>query len=283
MKLRRFLTLFTAVLAVISVTVIFAPLLEAYSLNSSLVEGAVNPRATYSYEMDAFGPINFYHNNSASNLMGNLGFTTSYINITMENGYATFSVKLYGKPAGDTQVHLADSFVLKAGDQSRLFESFFPSGIGEAGVFVNVFNNTGQYNGTANAFSAVNVGRGTLYSTSQMVKLINVPEQPSGYFERLSCTLDANSVYYIESPSHSFLIHILFTGNSTVISTLFGSSSVSNVTLLYISLERTNVAVETLNVLDYVAQYITVVPIMWILGVVYMISLYRKASWRRRS
>jgi len=280
MKLKRFLILLTSVLAIVSVILLTLPLLEAYSLNSSLVGGAVSPGATYSYKMNAV-LINFYHNNSISHLLGNFSFTTGYINITMENGYATFSVKLYGQPAGEN-VTLADSFVLKASDHSSLFESFFPSGLVEAGEFVNVFNNTGQYYGAASAFSSVNVGKGTLFSTSQMVKLINVPEQPSGYFENVSRELNANSVYYIESPSHSFLGHIVFTGNSTVISALLGSSSVSNVTLLYISLEKTDVAVETLNVMHYVMHYIAVVVILWILGVVYMISLYRRVSLKQR-
>lgn len=281
MKLKRFLILLTSVLAIVSIILLFSPLLEAYSLNNSLVDGAVNPGATYSYEMGALGPIDFYHNNSVSNLIGNLGFTTSYVNITLENGYAKFSVKLYGDGLGGN-VTLADSFNLKASDQSRIFESFFPSGLGKAGEFVNVFNNTGQYYGTESVFSTVNVGEGTLYSTSQMVNLSNVPGQPSGYYENLSRTYDANSVYYIESPSHSFLSYIMFTGNSSVFSSLLGSSSVSNVTLLYISLERTDVAVETLNVTHYVMQYIAVVVILWILAVVYMISLYRRASLKQR-
>ncbi|KAA8922407.1 hypothetical protein [Thermoplasma sp.] len=281
MKLKRFLILLTSVLAIVSIILLLSPLLEAYSLNSSLVDGAVCPGATYSYEMNALGPINFYRNNSVSNLLGNLGFTTSYINITMENGYAVFSVKLYGE-SSEENVTLADSFILKAGDHSRLFESFFPSGLGMEGEFVNVFNNTGQYYGTVSSFSAVNVGTATLYSTSQMVKLINVPGQPSGYYENLSRNFDANTVYYIESPSHSFLSYIVFTGNSTVFSALLGSSAVSNVTLIYISLEKTDVAVETLNISHYVMNYIAVVVILWILSVVYMVSLYRRVSLKQR-
>ena len=283
MKLKRFLILLMSILVIVSVALIFTPLLEAFSQNSSLVQGAVSPGATYSYEMDVIGgQINFYRDNSVSNLIGNSNFTNSYINVTMDNGYATFSVKLFSDCGVDKTI-LADSFVLKAGENSKLLESFFPSGLGKEGGFVNVFNNTGQYNGTSNVYSEINVGRGgTLYSTSQEVKLINVPQQPSGFLGNLSRTLGANSVYYIGTQSHSFLSHICFTGNSTVISQLFGSTSVSNVSLLYISLRNTNVAVETLNVSHYVTQYVTVVAIIWVFGVIYMVSIFRRASLKRR-
>ena len=187
--------------------------------------------------MDALSPVNFYRSNSVSQNITNLGLTTSFINISMKNNMAFFSVKLYGEPPGDNNIHLAKSFVLNVSEHSKLFQSFFPSSTMAPGTSTNVFNVTGVYSGTVNnAYSKVDVGPGVLYSTSQKVTMINVPSQPSGFYENLSVMFGANSAYYINSPSGMFLSYVLFSGNSSIVSALFGDSSVSNVSLLLISL-----------------------------------------------
>ncbi|EQD56489.1 hypothetical protein B2A_05226, partial [mine drainage metagenome] len=64
--------------------------------NDSLLNGAHANGTTFEYEIGAKGPVSFYHNNTISNDIGNLGFATSYLNITISNGHAFFSVKFMG-------------------------------------------------------------------------------------------------------------------------------------------------------------------------------------------
>ena len=282
MILKRFLIMFIIVLAIISASVLFTPLLEAYSLNDSLINGAQEGGASFEYEMNAMGPVNFYHSNTISNDIGDLGLVTSYLNVTAGNGLAVFSIRIYGQPLGTTAQILAKSFSINVGSSSSLYKSFFPAAFDHAGQFVSVFNETAQNTGTSSAYSAINVGKGILYSYSEKINMISVPSQPTGYFGNLSQAYSANTAYYINTNSGAFLNYMMLSGNSSIVSNIFGSSSVSNVTLFYITLESTNSSVQSLNISHYVAQYAVVVGVIWIVGSLYIISLYRRVSKRRR-
>jgi len=281
MKLRSFLTMFIVVLAIISAFTLFTPLLQAYNMNHSLFNGTQTNGTTFEYEIGAMGPVNFYHNNTISSDIGNLGLATSYLNITITNGHAFFSVKIYGQPT-DAQVLLAKSYSTNVSSSSKLYASFFPGTLDHNGQFVNVFSETAQFMGTSNAYSSVSVGKGILYSYSEKVNMINVPLQPTGYYGNLSKILSANSAYYINTNSGAFLNYLLLSGNSSIISTILGSSSVSSVTLFFISLESTNSSVLSLNVSHYIVQYAAIVAVMWIAGSLYIISIYRRRSGRWR-
>ncbi|OWP56721.1 MAG: hypothetical protein B2I17_04535 [Thermoplasmatales archaeon B_DKE] len=282
MKLRSFLAMFIVVLAIISAFALFTPLLQAYNMNHSLLNGTQANGTTFEYEIGAMGPVNFYHNNTISNDIGNLGLATSYLNITITNGHAFFSVKIYGQPT-DSQVLLAKSYSTNVSSSSKLYDSFFPGALDHNGQFVNVFSETAQFTGASNAYSSINVSKGILYSYSEKVNMINVPLQPTGYYGNLSKILSANSAYYINTNSGAFLNHLLLSGNSSIISTILGSSSVSSVTLFYITLQSTNSSVLSLNVSHYIVQYAAIVAVMWIVGSLYIISLYRRQSrrWRK--
>ena len=282
MKLRKFLILFITVLAIISAFALFTPLLEAYSMNDSLMNGAQESGASFEYEMNAMGPINFYRNNTMSNDIGNLGFVTSYLNVTVGNGQSVFSFRIYGQPVGTVQVLLARSFSVNVSSSSGLYTSFFPAAFDNAGQFVRVFNETAQNTGASGAYSSINVGKGILYSYSEKIKMIDVPSQPTGYYGNLSKSLSANTAYYINTNSGAFLNYMMLSGNSSIVSTILGSSSISNVTLFYIALESTNSSVQSLNIPHYIVQYEVVVAVIWIVGSLYMVSLYRRVSKKGR-
>lgn len=282
MKLRKFLILFITVLAIISAFALFTPLLEAYSMNDSLMNVAQENGVSFEYEMNAMGPINFYRNNTMSNDIGNLGFVTSYLNVTVGNGQSVFSFRIYGQPVGTVQVLLARSFSVNVSSSSGLYTSFFPAAFDNAGQFVRVFNETAQNTGASGAYSSINVGKGILYSYSEKIKMIDVPSQPTGYYGNLSKSLSANTAYYINTNSGAFLNYMMLSGNSSIVSTILGSSSISNVTLFYIALESTNSSVQSLNIPHYIVQYEVVVAVIWIVGSLYMVSLYRRVSKKGR-
>lgn len=282
MMLRKFLILFITVLAIISAFALFTPLLEAYSMNDSLMNVAQENGVSFEYEMNAMGPINFYRNNTMSNDIGNLGFVTSYLNVTVGNGQSVFSFRIYGQPVGTVQVLLARSFSVNVSSSSGLYTSFFPAAFDNAGQFVRVFNETAQNTGASGAYSSINVGKGILYSYSEKIKMIDVPSQPTGYYGNLSKSLSANTAYYINTNSGAFLNYMMLSGNSSIVSTILGSSSISNVTLFYIALESTNSSVQSLNIPHYIVQYEVVVAVIWIVGSLYMVSLYRRVSKKGR-
>lgn len=251
-------------------------------MNDSLMNGAQESGASFEYEMNAMGPINFYRNNTMSNDIGNLGFVTSYLNVTAGNGQSVFSFRIYGQPVGTVQVLLARSFSVNVSSSSGLYTSFFPAAFDHAGQFVRVFNETAQNTGASGAYSSINVGKGILYSYSEKIKMIDVPSQPTGYYGNLSKSLSANTAYYINTNSGAFLNYMMLSGNSSIVSTILGSSSISNVTLFYIALESTNSSVQSLNIPHYIVQYEVVVAVIWIVGSLYMVSLYRRVSKKGR-
>jgi len=281
MKLRTILIIISLILVLITVIALMGPWVEASALDNTLVKGPLENGATYSYKMYASGPINFYKNNSLSEYLGNLNFVVGYINITINNNVASFNISLFGQNQPG-QVVLAKSFVLNENYSSDLCHSFFLTISSFNGAFIKVFNVTGVNEGISKNFSVINVPGGNIYSISHFVNLINVPQQPKGYWGNLSRESDANTAYYVQSTSGYFLSEITFSGNSTVIAKIFGSSYVSNVTLLSLILQKTNVAVEPLNASYYLTRYIFVIVAVWILGIVYMISLYRRVSRKGR-
>ena len=251
-------------------------------MNDSLMNVAQENGVSFEYEMNAMGPINFYRNNTMSNDIGNLGFVTSYLNVTVGNGQSVFSFRIYGQPVGTVQVLLARSFSVNVSSSSGLYTSFFPAAFDNAGQFVRVFNETAQNTGASGAYSSINVGKGILYSYSEKIKMIDVPSQPTGYYGNLSKSLSANTAYYINTNSGAFLNYMMLSGNSSIVSTILGSSSISNVTLFYIALESTNSSVQSLNIPHYIVQYEVVVAVIWIVGSLYMVSLYRRVSKKGR-
>ena len=112
--------------------------------------------------------------------------------------------------------------------------------------------------------------------------MIDVASQPTGYYGNLSKSLSANTAYYINTNSGAFLNYMMLSGNSSIVSTILGSSSISNVTLFYIALESTNSSVQSLNIPHYIVQYEVVVAVIWIVGSLYMVSLYRRVSKKGR-
>ena len=280
MKLKKFLLLVIMVLLVLSAVALFAPLIGAYSVNASLVKGATAQGAQFQYTMDAVGPVCFSHQNAVSRDISNLGMTTSYVNISMESGSALFSISIYGQQPGSATVNLAKSFKFYAPSGSGFYQSFFPPDFSSTGEFYHAFNVIGQDNGITTEHGIINVGNGPLYSVSQKTVLLNVPCQPTGYYGQLSQQLASNTVYYLNTPSNAFLSYLLFSGNSTVISMLLGSSSVTNVTLFYLQLVMENSALSSLNLQHYIIQYAIIAVVIWVVGSTYLVSVYRVVSRR---
>ncbi len=281
MKLRKILTIISLILILITVIALMEPWIEASALDGTLVKGPLENGATYSYKMYAPGPINFYKNSSLSEYLSDGNFVVGYINITINNNVASFNISLFGQNLPG-QVVLAKSFVLNENFSSDLCRSFFPTISSFNGAFVKVFNLTAVNEGVAEKFSIINVPGGNIHTISHHINLINVPQQPTGDWEYVTSSWGANNAYYVQSTSGYFLSEITFSGNSTVIAKIFGSSYVSNVTLLYMILQKTNVAVEPLNTSYYLTRYTVVIVAVWILGIVYMISLYRRVSRKGR-
>lgn len=280
MKLRKVMKLVVIALVVISVLILFAPLISAFSVNQSLLDGVTERGTQFDYTMDALGPVNFSRQNSVSTAISNLGMTHSYVNVSSESGGAIFSISIYGQPPGNTGVILAKSFEMYEPYGSQIYQSFFPSDLSNNGEFYHAFNVVGEVTGTTTQYATINVGKGSLYSISQKATLIGVPSQPTGYYGQLSRQMNANTAYYVNTPSNAFLSYLLFSGNSTVISCLLGSSSVTNVSLFYLHLTTENSALSALNLPHYIVQYAVIVVIVWIIGVIYLVSLYRAVSRR---
>ncbi|MCL4330358.1 MAG: hypothetical protein M1533_05110 [Candidatus Thermoplasmatota archaeon] len=278
MKLKKFILLVIIVLVVLSAVALFAPVIGAYSVNGSLVKGATAQGGRFQYTMDSVGPICFLHQNGVSREISNLGMTTSYVNISMESGEAVFSISIYGQPPGSSSVNLAKSFKLYASSSSEIYQSFFPPDFSGAGQFYHAFNVIGEDTGITTDHGIINVGKASLYSVSQKTVLLSVPCQPTGYYGQLSQQMASNTVYYLNTPSNAFLSYLLFSGNSTVVSLLLGSSSVTNVSLFYLQLVTENSALSSLNLQHYIIQYAIIAVIIWVVGVIYLVSVYRVVS-----
>ncbi len=273
LKLKTFIIIVLVVLTVLSAFVLFAPVIQAYDVNGSLVRGATHEGAQFQYEMDALGPICFSHKNPIIHGISNCEMTISYVNVTLGAGSATFSVSLYGQP--NSSVALIKSFKFSASSSSQIYQSFFPPDLTGNGEFYHVFNAVAEDKETTTVYSTINVGTGSLYSFSQEVILLNVAGQPTGFWGQVSKEMDANIAYYVDTPSNAFLSDLCFSGNSTAISQLLGSSSVTNVTLFSLQLTKEDSALSSLNLQHYITQYLSIAIIIWVVGVMYIVSVYR--------
>ncbi|GEM_PF-5434483 len=283
-----FITVILVVLLILSAILLFVPVLKAESLNNSLVEGSLNSGATYSYIIESTGgTINFYKENALSKKLSNMNFIDGYINVTVESEKVIFNIRLYYQNVSTSlKVKLAKSFNLVESKTSEITRSFFPNNsMGRNTIFIDVFNLTAKYTGKSTYwyFSSVSNGRYSLNSISEKFDLINVPQEPKGFFKNVTKQSGGNYLYYINSRSGgAFLSYLFMSGNSSVIAALFDNSSVSNVTLFSIKLQKTNVGVDTLNLSYYLDRYLAIVPLLWIIGVVYMVSIYRRISRKGR-
>lgn len=278
MKFKIFIALIFSILLIITGIMISAPLMTAQNFEKSLPENAISSNAKYCYKM---GPaelgLNFSKNNKISSAGCDYNYTVGYVNITMQKDHALFYINIYNRTSPSGIVKLACSFHLDVNQSSILYKTFFPKNV-KKGEFLNIFGYTAEDKGVRKIYRNVNEYGTTLYSCPQKITLMNVKGCPTGFSHNLSLSSGGNNASYINTPSHAFLNQICFTGNSTVIAQLFGNTGLINVTIMGIILMKAYTSLSTLNLRHYLYKYVPIVVILWILGIIYMVSVFIKVS-----
>jgi hypothetical protein len=280
-KLRKFMVIFILVISFLTASITVSPLIMTYNENSTLISGVDSQGAVYHYEMISEGPINFYKKNSMEKAIGDSSFYTGYINISVSRKVYDFSIRIYGD--ANFNITLVKSFSTLSTQDSKLSSSFFTNAGMGIGEFTNVFNITAQNIGQGTNFGIIPNPHGSIHAISEELNLTQVSQQPEGFYESVSNETGGNRAYYVQSSSGFFLTQMQLTGNSSVVASLFENSSVSNVSLFSISLISTNVSIGQLNLSYYLSKYVVVDVIMWVVGIMFLISLYRSASRRRKN